>query len=473
MPAAHIEPMTKLMVSEKEAPSNNAADSEYEKKQKRRDAAKQFLRGQSSAFEALHTKLEPLPSVVEELKNVMSAMHETNVAGGARAQLVYTKIPEVEVRILVHRIESVEPADMRFKADFSVHLAWCDPNFAADGACPSEADWVSKDLFNPQLVILNAESPPFPLGDGHMEHPILTRKGDGSQGAWLRKVARFRATLVLEEANLGYFPFDLHELPIKLDVKIPRGVEVEKGAVRKIVLKQPTQSGLGEVDVWHSAPDWKMTMTMDFEVAGMFMPKLKSDDTYEFEVDGENDTGSYSLRFLVKRNPGIRGSELLIINVLPFLAMGTFWESSGLLANRLVITLLVMVALVVVSGRRPPELNRAPCATVYDRCCHESLFIVSVVALQNIMSSVFYLRCGDSDEGICKCQSSCGRAWCGARSLDCYTFPIVVALHCIMGFFPFLWAHGASIDLIGGIFKGTKTINKRGKRGPTSVVPIS
>jgi len=76
------------------------------------------------------------------------------------------------------------------------------------------------------------------------------------------------------------------------------------------------------------------------------------------------------------------------------------------------------------------------------------------------------------DEGICKCQSSCGNAWCGARSLDCYTFPLLVALHCFLGFFPFLWAHGASIDLIGGIFKGTATLSKHSGRNPTSVVPV-
>eukprot|EP00746_Dinoflagellata_sp_MGD_P003907 gnl/MRDRNA2_/MRDRNA2_107565_c0_seq1.p1 gnl/MRDRNA2_/MRDRNA2_107565_c0~~gnl/MRDRNA2_/MRDRNA2_107565_c0_seq1.p1 ORF type:complete len:461 (-),score=77.62 gnl/MRDRNA2_/MRDRNA2_107565_c0_seq1:87-1469(-) len=448
--------------SEKDNFQFNAADPDNDKKQRRRDAAKQFLRGQTNAFEALQTKLEPLPSVVEELKNVLSTMHE-NQSVPARAPVVYTKIPEVEVRVIVHRIESVEPAEMRFKADFSVHLAWCDPNFAADGAHPSEADWASKDLFNPQLVILNAESPPFPLGDGHLEPPVCTQVGAGNQGAWLRKAARFRAVLVLEEANLGYFPFDLHELPIKLDVTIPRAVRVEAGVVPRIILKQPTQSGLGQVDVWHSPPDREMTMTMDFAVVGM---------NYDA---GADDAGSYSLRFLVKRVAGIRGSEMLIINVLPFLAMGTLWESSGLLANRLVITLLVMIALVVVSGRRPQELNKAPCWTVYDRCCHEALFIVAIVALQNIMSSVFYQRCGDSDEGICKCQSSCGRAWCGARSLDCYTFPILVALHCFLGFFPFLWAHGASIDLIGGIFKGTATLNKTNKRsgkGVTSIVPV-
>merc|ERR1712118_158885 len=104
---------------------------------------------------------------------------------------------------------------------------------------------------------------------------------------------------------------------------------------------------------------------------------------------------------------------------------GSFWESSGLLANRLVITLLIMIALMVMTGRRPPELNRVPCTTIYDRCCHEALLIVAVTALQNIISSVVYQRCGDSDAGACRCQSSCGRAWCGSRSLDCYTFPIL------------------------------------------------
>lgn len=162
---------------------------------------------------------------------------------------------------------------------------------------------------------------------------------------------------------------------------------------------------------------------------------------------------------------------MLIINILPFLAMGTLWESSGLLTNRLIITLLVMIALVVVSGQRPQELNRTPCSTVYDRCCHEALFVVAMVALQNIGSSVFYLRCGDSDEGLCRCQSSCGRAWCGNRSLDCYSFPLLVALHCFLGFFPFLRARLAAIDSLAGVFKGREPPRKRGK-GTTSIVPV-
>jgi hypothetical protein len=439
-----------------EHPSNNA--SEGEKKQRRREIAKQFLRGQSNAFEAIATKLDPLPSVVEELKNVLNTMHE-NQTLGVRPPVVYTKIPEVEVRVNVHRIESVEPAEMRFKADFSVQLAWCDPNFAADGAYPTQADWQCKDLFDPQLVIQNAESTPLPLGDGHMEPPICTQVGSGNQGAWLRKTVRFRANLVLDEANLGYFPFDLHELPIKLDLTIPRGVRVEAGVLPQIVLKQPTPQGLGPYDTWHSPPEAKMTMTGDFTVVGMF---------YDAGVD---EKGSYSLKFMVKRNPGVRGTEILIINCLPFLAMGSFWESSGLLVNRLVITLLVMVALVVVTGRRPTELCKIPCMTVYDRCCHEALFIVAVVGLQNIASTVLYQQCGDSDEGICKCQSSCGKAWCGARTLDCYSFPAVMVLHCFVGFFPFLKAHSGSIDSLQAVFKGNASAGKRGGKSPSSIVP--
>lgn len=320
--------------------------------------------------------------------------------------------PTVEVTIAVNKIGNLDLADNSFEVDFWVYLDWVDTNLVKGehytyhaevgsfelAKCHREHVCDDRRFFNPCIQVENIKNTGEDLLQHADEMPIVmdevSRNGD--EVPWLTKKFHFMGALSCRDADAKAFPFDLERLNIKV-VALQLAGATSSGKERQIRLVEPVLR-----PTWRASrrrdplPGWALALgDDDFATSHTW----KVDDDGDVRSVGEMElaalggvampaSGAYTLHIILRRRWFPRYLlDFGIISLQVIAAAASLWVpfTPDMLANRMSITLTVLLTLVSASGARPPVIESVPYPTLYDNYGKLMVFFVaSVVGIANL-----------------------------------------------------------------------------------------
>jgi len=144
-------------------------------------------------------------------------------------------------------------------------------------------------------------------------------------------------------------------------------------------------------------------------------------------INGQPGIDAYRVSIFVERPfLGSYAWNLVIMNVLAWLAGTSFWDgASPDVSSRMSITLTVILTIAVSS--RPVAIEKTTYVTMNDQCQQMCLAIATIVSFLNVINvqicgghhpeSPMYMQ-----EFYLESKSFCEKSWCGSTWIDCHCF---------------------------------------------------
>jgi hypothetical protein len=236
---------------------------------------------------------------------------------------------------------------------------------------------------------------------------------------------RFKGGLLMKDADLRCFPFDLQALPIHVTV-VP-SFSLSKVVKNKDGSKAPKDAYKFQLSSTHHQTVEDEYSNAAHKGCGHYLTDGAGKSLVEFypcHVSGRsiNSGRDYQINVFVKRPLFATHTwNLLSVVLLAGVAMSSFYADWSL-AHRMGITLTVI--LIVAVWTRPDCLARVPYATLFDKCFKISLataIFISFVNIHSVMQcggynslAIEFLRERYQNDG-----SNCAHGWCDSTKLDC------------------------------------------------------
>eukprot|EP00427_Karlodinium_veneficum_P052060 CAMPEP_0169367388 /NCGR_PEP_ID=MMETSP1017-20121227/33636_1 /TAXON_ID=342587 /ORGANISM="Karlodinium micrum, Strain CCMP2283" /LENGTH=519 /DNA_ID=CAMNT_0009465413 /DNA_START=18 /DNA_END=1574 /DNA_ORIENTATION=+ len=339
----------------------------------------------------------------------MEPRYEPHNFTTARNDEITQWLPKVEVSVKMYRVNEVDTASMTFQADFVIHLDWEDVNLKDFQGDLRLLDW-DKKFFNPKVSIYNAKDVNEGWLDGADTIPrwYPSRKPPPGVERHLRKTMRFRGLLYMSRADMRCFPFDIQFLPIHIKAAPCRNLEnVLSNRDGSKVPKDAFKFYLDDSTLMCADKDY---IEAEHKGCGNFVQK---------GINGQPGIDAYRVSIFVERPfLGSYAWNLVIMNVLAWLAGTSFWDgASPDVSSRMSITLTVILTIAVSS--RPVAIEKTTYVTMNDQCQQMCLAIATIVSFLNVINvqicgghhpeSPMYMQ-----EFYLESKSFCEKSWCGS-----------------------------------------------------------
>ncbi|CAE8615934.1 unnamed protein product, partial [Polarella glacialis] len=344
------------------------------------------------------------------------------------------KRPVVEVTVEILDLVDINMAAGQFHASFRVILDWEEPEFI-EGIhyCQDVrsdkfiiSNWLKEDLnaFNPRIVIANSVDLPGEEDPEHLIEPVIHRLVSRRSGdsVWMSKEYAFSGWLRCNDMDGRMYPFDMHKLPIEV-VALPMPGVTTVGGKREVRLADPVlrrmeaaekagylkrqgpartstskahQGRVLRADRFGDIPDefqahsWCMTIAPSDQGADLESLPLKA-VVGEMQVCafGGSDSGysEYLLHIIVVRNWQSHLFEFCIQQLLTCVSLCSIWVpfNSDTIANRLSISLAIILAIVFFATEKPATIAGLHYSTIHDSFEQRMIFASTLISMENVM----------------------------------------------------------------------------------------
>eukprot|EP00928_Gymnodinium_smaydae_P008522 TRINITY_DN13101_c0_g2_i1.p1 TRINITY_DN13101_c0_g2~~TRINITY_DN13101_c0_g2_i1.p1 ORF type:complete len:1186 (+),score=269.39 TRINITY_DN13101_c0_g2_i1:291-3848(+) len=366
----------------------------------------EVTRRQVVALERLARGQEELSAAILSL--IESRENGADDANGVDIDLDYTDSwPEVEVSVVINEVLRFDLHDLTFDADFTVFLDWKDEKLRRGDHYQYNAEHAKFELvrtlqhcmdddfhfFNPNVVIDNSSLDP----DFSDKIPTVrdeVTNDDGVDVPWLSKSFHFLGTLSCRHADAHYFPFDLQGLLIRIVCPDMAGV-TSLGQRRRVTLSEPKlrpalrakaktmgssyMSSIPSSEVmchaWKCGSDGSSTLDVGelqvMAMGGSYKPEKAHYDIY----------------IVMRRRWYPRYVfDVFIQNLEVMIACSSIYVpfNTDTLANRLSISLTILLTVVSASGSRPPAVESVPYPTLHDTYAQLMVLCSIFITLGNV-----------------------------------------------------------------------------------------
>eukprot|EP00403_Amphidinium_massartii_P020864 CAMPEP_0178393008 /NCGR_PEP_ID=MMETSP0689_2-20121128/11968_1 /TAXON_ID=160604 /ORGANISM="Amphidinium massartii, Strain CS-259" /LENGTH=1116 /DNA_ID=CAMNT_0020013591 /DNA_START=121 /DNA_END=3468 /DNA_ORIENTATION=- len=341
------------------------------------------------------------------------SVNQSNVS----VELDYTDTwPAVEVTVAINEMHRFDMQELVFDADFTVYLDWTDSKLRRGVHYEYNTEHgkfelhpslqsLKSDLrfFNPVVEIENGKLTP--ESDSDTLPSIFNEiTVDGQDVPWLTKRFEFIGTLACRHVNAQFFPFDVENLSIRLAICDMQGV-TSLGHPRTVSLREPElrkrwrhsqmrRQKVGSRAKWaiahpeHEAMSHMWKIRDDAETTGEASFLVGEMRVLAFGGAPTAAGHSYILTVCLRRLWYPRYVfEFVIQNLQVLTALFSIFVpfTEDLLANRMGITLTVLLTLVSSMSSRPALIEMVPYPTLWDNYGQVVVFCVCVVGLGNLL----------------------------------------------------------------------------------------
>eukprot|EP00927_Polykrikos_kofoidii_P018857 TRINITY_DN18782_c0_g1_i1.p1 TRINITY_DN18782_c0_g1~~TRINITY_DN18782_c0_g1_i1.p1 ORF type:complete len:1208 (+),score=179.78 TRINITY_DN18782_c0_g1_i1:187-3810(+) len=383
--------------------------------------------------------------------------------------------PVVEVSVEVNEVVRFDLIDLTFDADFKIRLDWLDSKLRLGTHYQWNSEFGKFELaknirsctndvrfFNPSVIVENSKT----LPEADSPVPIVADEvtRDGMDVAWLTRSFRFEGTLSCRNVNARLFPFDIENLQIKLTCPDMSGV-TSLGHSRRIMLREPSlrkrfrlkqMQKMGPPRGWVNPSQTDEVMSHAWRVHEDDNNALQVGDMTVIGVGGVRmrEGYEYVLHIVLRRVWYPRYFfDFLIQNLQVVSAIASLYVpfSDAMLADRMSITLTILLTVVASTSSRPPAIDGLSYPTTYDTYMQIMIFSVALITLGNLFVSMncwgMYRDEGKDDYydaelrmvvsetklGMLRLDLSwCEEGSCGSSSLDCALFYFtIISLLCM------------------------------------------
>lgn len=404
--------------------------------------------------------------------------------------------PHVEVTIAINEVLQLDIKEMTFEADFAVYLDWLDPklqsgvhyDFNAEKGkfelAPTLQKQLSEDkgsyrLFNPILEIANEKKLEKKNSPAIFVQEEETTE-DGKDVPWLCKKFEFIGVLHCPQVNARVFPFDVQGLQIRVQCEGMEGV-TSLGQPRTILLVEPClrkrtrQRERLRLKKARTRMIW--ADTSDERECMSHMWRLNDEDGEAFGFGemqvlamGGTELGSlYTFHVVLQRQWYPRYvTDFFIQNLQVILASTSLWIPFNVdtLANRMGISLMVLLTLLASTNTRPALIDTVPYSTLHDSYGQFMVMFILLISLSNWWVFVncwgFYREPGTDDywdtdlhmvvhisqDRITPDTELCQQGFLWASQLDCYIFMIQLIAQFLLGWHVLIQAQMARITTL-------------------------
>lgn len=230
------------------------------------------------------------------------------------------------------------------------------------------------------------------------------------------------------------FPFDVQFLPIHMKAAPCRNLEnVLSNRDGSKVPKDAFKFYLDDSTIMCSDKDY---IDAEYKGSGNFVQKGAGDLLVDFGlagINGQPGIEAYRVSIFVERPwLGSYAWNLVIMNVLAWLAGTSFWDgASPDVSSRMSITLTVILTIAVSS--RPVAIEKTTYVTMNDQCQQMCLAIATIISFLNVgivqicgghhPDSPMYMQ-----EFYRKSEHFCEKSWCGTTWIDCHAFVLILCV---------------------------------------------
>lgn len=345
------------------------------------------------------------------------------------------QLPEVQVTFKIYTLADLDTTTSQFFADFGVMLDWVDRCVGRDLHFSEDYHTgklnffpnLEEHIFNPVISLDNAVEDIMPL-PGADKNPRIV--AETNNGIWCKKTMRFRGRLSCNEVDYLAFPFDVQALPIRVKSSKWNKFKANKLADPKLRMNaahHPEASASAkQFLLGHRIEEGRIHLgEMAFQGFGA--------RKYEDDVSREplrSDT--YEIVLIMSRRFWRHVFNFVILIVMVFVAAASIFctMETQALANRLSISLTVLLSLVAFTTQRPSAIEHIPYSTFHDNYVQ---FCVLCTVVISVLNWGAVTTCNDLSEwdGI-KDVTSCHPAECGSTRFDCNVLYTLIS--CIVGF---------------------------------------
>jgi len=313
--------------------------------------------------------------------------------------LDYTdKWPDVECTIKIKNFGAIDLGEGIFEADFCVVLDWLDFNlkeFIHYGQNVRNGKyflsmWIlgqTNQLFNPGIRVDNAVDDRLQQMDDSDKVPrietiIRTEEYEGTKiqnVVWLTKTIRYRGQLYLSESSAHWFPLDIQCLPIVVECELLRGM-TSLGVPRVLKLTDPSlryHAGMtshqfqpGKRIIAHECPRDGEDLG-EMTIVG-FGGLDVNESSYQVDLILARKAERYAFDFVI---------QILQVSCAAFSCFVPL--NDDCIANRLSITLTVILTLVAFTTQRPMVIDKLPYQTLHDWYEQFMVLLALIVGIEN------------------------------------------------------------------------------------------
>lgn len=322
--------------------------------------------------------------------------------------------PAVEVTFVLIEIVSFDIAAMTFEIEFCVDLDWLDSKLrrSIDYEYSAESGKFEfmKSLtrsqndcyfFNPKIVLENSKV--VPDESDHCPDIIDEVFEDGCDIPWVHKRFHFTGSISCRGVDARFFPFDIETLHVKITGS-EMGGKTSKGELRRLKFTEPKlrknlryklkragrptpgfahshQEDTIMPHMWRMDPDGGDTLKVGEMIVIAFGGAVDKEDTvYDFTMVLRR---SWFPRYFF---------DILIYNLQTLAASFSLFTpyDGDMLANRMSITLTVLLTVVGVSTTRPKAIEDLPYQTLHDWYGQLMVFSVLMIGVSNLFN---YTNC--------------------------------------------------------------------------------
>jgi len=344
--------------------------------------------------------------------------------------------PSVEVTIVILEFQNLDVASGLFDASFNVILDWEEMEFI-EGIhyCQDVrsdqfvlSNWLKNDknAFNPRIVIPNlVEARGFQEDPDNPIEPTIHRlvaRNSGRDSVWLSKEYAFTGTLKARGIDARNYPFDIHQLPIEVKA-LPMPGMTTMGGERQVSLVDPflrrmeafeqsknlkKVSPILRYDKFAHPPTsikahhWEMLLEASEVTSGQSKESQMPLKTVvgELQVIGyggcDNNVDEYRLDIVVSRNWWAHFFDIAIQILLTVVSLCSVWVpfNTDTIANRLSISLAIILSIVFFVTERPAAIADVSYSTAHDKFEHVMMLASTLISFENVM---IWLQCYGMD----------------------------------------------------------------------------
>jgi len=374
------------------------------------------------------TFLQALKAMFDKVEGNVQTIADSVAAGDIDLDLDYQDSwPEVEVTIIMREILHFSLQTLTFDADFDVHLDWLDPKLKRDEhyyynteraqfeftpICLAAAAH-DRFMFNPVVHVLNTKESQSELCDNCSSLPQIIDEVDrnGKEVPWVSKSFHFCGTLECRQASALQFPFDVQGVRLRLQIPNMSGV-TSLGQQRRVLVVEPVlRQQLLQCDVLRQVErggkaNCEYVTAVDYVTAGgehipIPMPHrwkkgedgastLDAGEMQALAIGGVSLPAKHEYHFYVilrRRWYPRYVFDILIMNLEVFVACMSIWVpfNPDMLANRLSISLAILLTIVAGVSSRPAAIDTVPYSSAYDVYAQVMVLFVIIVAIGNLL----------------------------------------------------------------------------------------
>lgn len=416
------------------------------------------------------------------------------------------KRPPVEVTVEILDVTEISVTKLSFDASFKVTLDWEEPDFIEGIHYSQDmrsggfvlSKWLLEDpnSFNPRITIANGVNLKGEETSDQDERSSidpkvrrLVTRSSGNESVWLTKEYSFEGTLLCQHVDAHMFPFDMQRLPIKIK-SLPQAGLTTLGTERQVRLVNPRLRPAEEAWLRHQAAtrsgrvkaaagvrrprggtsfcvddNWEKIDNKQAHVWSMHWEELSTDDPAAAAGEGAEEAGQkvqvgemqvcafggsnpqydeYIFEIVVVRVWMAYWFDFYIQILLLVVSLCSVWVpfNDDTIANRLSISLTVVLSIVFFATVKPAAIGELTYVTWHDRFEHITVFIATLIALENVW---VYLECWGMDRdgipdfvlgtGMILGESLCEEGFMRTSSLDGLFWIVVVVSILLI----FLW----------------------------------